>query len=123
MHALRQLGVLVLLLVSCLAPAMACMAPEAQMSAQEHACCRMMKNQCGQMEMKASHNCCRTTLGTVHKNALAAKTVGIHPVAVVAIRLTMSELFSPALVDTRSIERPERSLPKSPPSSVSILRI
>ncbi len=54
MRAFRQLGVLVLLLVSCLAPAMACMAPEAQMSAQEHTCCRMMKNQCGQMEMKAS---------------------------------------------------------------------
>src|SRR2546430_2077671 len=39
--ALRQFGVLVLLLVSCLAPAMACMVPNAAMSTQERACCRM----------------------------------------------------------------------------------
>jgi len=47
MRVIRQFGVLVLLLVSCLAPAMACMVPNAEMSTQERTCCRMMKNQCG----------------------------------------------------------------------------
>jgi hypothetical protein len=54
MRVLRQIGVLVLLLVSCLAPAMACMIPNAEMSAQERVCCRMMKNQCGQMDARVS---------------------------------------------------------------------
>ena len=74
MRILRQFGVLVLLLVSCLAPAMACMVPNAQMSTQERACCRMMKNQCGQMGMPASHGCCQKTPPSVHDNALDTKT-------------------------------------------------
>jgi hypothetical protein len=56
MRLFRQFGVLVLLLVSCVAPAMACMVPNAEMSLQERACCRMMKNQCGQMAMPGSQN-------------------------------------------------------------------
>jgi len=63
---LRQLGVLTLLLMISLAPAMACMAPNAQMTTQERACCRMMKGDCGQMEMPASHGCCQKAPGTVH---------------------------------------------------------
>ncbi len=70
MKALRQFGVLVLLLVSCLTPAMACMVPNTAMSTQERACCRMMKNQCGQMEMPASHGCCQKAPPSVHDNAL-----------------------------------------------------
>jgi hypothetical protein len=123
MTALRQFGVLVLLLVSCVAPAMACMVPDAQMSAQERACCRMMKNQCGQMEMPASHGCCQKTPQSVYINAPDAKTVSVHPVAVTAIWLTASELVNPNAIDARWVERPEYSPPKSPPSTVSILRI
>jgi len=88
MKAFRQFGVLVLLLVSCLAPAMACMVPDAQMSIEERACCRMMKNQCGQIEMPASHGCCQKTPPSVHDNALDTKTAAFHPVAVIAIWLT-----------------------------------
>jgi hypothetical protein len=54
--------VLVLLLVSCLAPAMACVVSNAEMNTEERACCRMMKNQCEQMDnMPASHGCCQKT--------------------------------------------------------------
>jgi hypothetical protein len=123
MRVLRQFGVLVLLSVTCLAPAMACMVPNAQMSTQERACCRMMKNQCGQMEMPASHGCCQKTPPSVHDNALDTKTVALHPVVVTAIWLTTSELLNPASVAVEWVERPEYSPPKSPPSTVSILRI
>jgi hypothetical protein len=75
MRIFRQLGALVLLLASCLAPAMACMVPDAQMSTEERACCRAMKNQCGQMEMLASHGCCQKTPASVHDNALDTKAV------------------------------------------------
>jgi hypothetical protein len=72
---------------------MACMVPDAQMNAQERACCRTMKNQCGQMEMPASHGCCQKTPLSVHDNALDTKTVAFHPAAVAVIRLAASELL------------------------------
>ncbi len=123
MRVLRQFGVLVLLLVSCLAPAMACMVANAQMSDQERACCRMMKNQCGQMEMPASHGCCQKTPPSIHDNALDTKTVALHPVAVPVIWLAASELVTPASSVTGWVEQHDYSPPKSPPSTISILRI
>jgi hypothetical protein len=123
MRVLRQFGVLVLLLVSCLAPAMACMVPNAEMSTQERACCRMMKNQCGQMEMPASHGCCQKTPPSVHNNALETKTVALHPVVVHFIWLTASDLTNPTPAVIGWVEHPDYSPPKSPPSTISILRI
>ena len=123
MRVLRQFGVLVLLLVTCLAPAMACMLPDAAMSTQERACCRMMKNQCGQMGMPASHGCCQKTPPSVHDNALDTKTIALHPDAVTTIWLVASELLHPTTAVAGWVEHAEYSPPKSPPSAVSILRI
>jgi hypothetical protein len=123
MRVVRQFGALMLLLVTFLAPAMACMVPNAEMTTQEQACCRVMKNQCGQMEMPASHGCCQKTPLSVHDNALDTRIIALHPVAVTAVWLTASELLNPASVLTGSIEHPDYSPPKSPPSAISILRI
>jgi hypothetical protein len=123
MRILRQLGVLVLLLVSCLAPAMACMVPDAEMSTQERACCRTMKNQCGQMEMPASHGCCQKTPASVHGNALDTKAVTLHPVVVAVVQLAAFELVNPASAVIGRVEHPDYSPPKSPPATISILRI
>ena len=123
MRSLRQFGVLVLLLVSCLAPAMACMVPNAEMSMQERACCRMMKNQCGQMEMPASHGCCQKTPPSVHDGALDTKAVVFHPVAVPIVWLSAFELVNPTSDVTGWVEHPDYSPPKSPPATISILRI
>jgi hypothetical protein len=111
------------MLMSCVAPAMTCMVPDAQMSAQERACCRMMNDQCGQMEMAASHGCCQKTPQKVYINAPVAKTATVRPVAVTAIWLTASEMLNPNAIVARWVDRPEYSPPKSPPSTVSILRI
>jgi hypothetical protein len=123
MRVLRQFGVLVLLLVSCLAPAMACMVPNAEMSSQERACCRMMKNQCGQMEMPASHGCCQKTPPSVHDNALDTKALTFHPAVVPVIWLAAFELLNPPLPVIGWVEHTDYSPPKSPPSTISILRI
>jgi len=120
---LRQFGVLVLLLVSCLAPAMACMVPNAEMSTQERACCRMMKDQCGHMEMPASQGCCQKTSPSVHDNALDTKAVTFHPVAAPLIWLAAFELVNPASTVIGWIEHPDYSPPKPPPATISILRI
>jgi hypothetical protein len=123
MRLLRQFGVLVLLLVTCLAPAMACMVPNAEMSTQERACCRMMKNQCGQMGMPASHGCCQKIPPSVHDNALDTKVVSIHPVVAPVIWLAAFELVNPSSTVTGWVEHPDYSPPKSPSSTISILRI
>jgi hypothetical protein len=123
MRVFRQFGVLLLLLVSYLAPAMACMLSNAQMSNQERACCQAMKNQCGQMEMPASHGCCQKTLPTVHDNALDTKAVTFHPVVASVIWLAAIELVNPTTSIVGWVEHLDYSPPKSPPSTISILKI
>ena len=123
MKGFRQFGVLILLLVSCVAPVMACMVPDAQMNAQERACCRTMSNQCGQAEMPASHGCCQKTPPSVHDNALDTKPVTFHPVVVPVIWLAAPELVNPTSAVAGWVEHVDYSLPKSPPSAISILRI
>src|SRR5271163_2252652 len=124
MRVLRQFGVLVLLLVSCLAPAMACMVSSAEMNIEERACCRTMKNQCGQMgNMPASHGCCQKTPPSVHDNALDTKTVTFHPVVASVIWLSALELVNPASTVVGWVEHSDYSPPESPPSTISILRI
>jgi len=123
MRALRQFGVLVLLLASSLTPAMACMLPGAQMSTEERACCRMMQNQCGQMDMPASHGCCQKAPPNAFDNALDTKAVALHPVAITSIWLASSELLSPTSSVTGWVEYHDYSPPEPPPSTISILRI
>lgn len=119
----RQFGVLILLVLSCLAPAMACMVPNAEMSTQERACCHMMKNQCGQMEMPASQNCCQKTPPSVHDNALATQSTAFQPVMIPIIWLAAPELLNPASTVVGWVEHTNYSPPKSPPATISILRI
>jgi hypothetical protein len=123
MRVFRQFGVLLLLLVSCLAPAMACIVPDAQMNTEERACCRVMKNQCGQIEMTASHGCCKKAPPSVRDNVLDTKTVTFHPVAAPVIWLAAFELVNPASAIIGWVEHPDYSPPKSPPATISILRI
>lgn len=123
MRVLRKFGVLVLLLVSCLAPAMACMVHDAEMSIQERACCRMMKNLCGQTGMPASHGCCQKTPPSVRDNALDTKPVTFHPVVVPVVWLAAAELVNPTSAVAEWVEHPDYSPPKSPPSAIFILRI
>jgi hypothetical protein len=123
MKGLRQFGVLVLLLVTSLAPAMACMVPGVQMSAQERACCRMMSTQCSHTEMPASRGCCQKAPASLYDTALGTKAVAFHPVVVRVIWLAASEFANPVSAVIAWIERPDYTPPKSPPSIVSSLRI
>ena len=123
MRALRQFGVLVLLLASSLTPAMACMLPGAQMSTEERACCRMMQNRCEQIEMPASHGCCQKTPPNVYENALDTKVVALHPVVMTAVWLAFPELLNPTSSVAGWVENQDCSPPQSPPSTISILRI
>jgi hypothetical protein len=123
MRALRQFGVLVLLLASCLSPAMACMSPDAQMSTEERACCRMMQNQCGQMEMPASNGCCQKTPPNAFDNALDTKAAAFHPVVESVVWLAALQFVNPTSSVSGWVEHHDYSPPESPPSTISILRI
>jgi hypothetical protein len=123
MNSLRQLGIVILLLVSYLTPAMACMVSDVQMNAEERACCQTMQDNCGQMEMQSSHGCCQKTPQSAHQNALETKSTDYHPVVVAAVWLAVSDLFRPVLVTEGWTEHPSYSPPQSPPSSISVLRI
>lgn len=124
MRIFRQFGLLLLLFVSCFAPAMACMVPTAQMNTEERACCRMMKNQCGQMvNMPASHGCCQKAPPSVHDNALDTKTVNFHPVVASIVWLAALEQVTPNSVVSGWADQPDYSPPKSPPAAIFILRI
>ena len=124
MRVFRQFGVLVLLLVSCLAPAMACVVSNTEMSTEERACCRMMKNQCGQMDkMPGSHGCCQKTPPSVHNNALDTKPVTLHRVVAPVVWLAAFELVNPASAVTGWVERSDYSPPESPPTNISVLII
>ena len=123
MRALRQFGVLVLLLASSLSPAMACMVPAARMTTEERACCRMMNYQCGQMQMSKSSGCCQKTPPSAFDKALATRPSEMHSVAVSIVWLTASELLNRVSPDAGWFESADYSPPKSPPSTISILRI
>jgi hypothetical protein len=99
------------------------MAPDAQMTSEERACCRMMKSKCGQMEMPASHGCCKKAPMSVHDNALKTESVPFHPAALVAIWVSSFDLLAPQDASNGWVQRPEHSPPKSPPSAITILRI
>jgi hypothetical protein len=102
---------------------MACLVPDAQMSAEERACCRMMKNQCGQMEMPESHGCCQKAAQSGQIIPPVTKRLALHRVAVNDVWLSATELLDPITVASERVGRHEYSPPLSPPSTVSILRI
>jgi hypothetical protein len=123
MKSVRQFGAILLLLVSCAAPAMACMAPGAQMTAEERACCRMMKSQCRQMDLSISHGCCKKAPMDDRDNALRTDTASSHAATFVAIPVSSFELLIPQGASGGRAQGLEHSPPKSPPSATTVLRI
>ncbi len=73
--------------------------------------------------MPASHGCCQKIPPSVHDNALDTKAVTFHPTVVPVIWLAASVLANPASAVTGWVEHSDHSPPKSPPATISILRI
>jgi hypothetical protein len=123
MRIRHQFGAVVLLLMSWLAPAMGCLVPDAQLTPQERACCRTMKDQCGQMRMPASHDCCQKDIQALRYDTLQVKSVDLHPDIVATTHLILTNLWNPELASHGWVEYLEWSPPQSPPASISVLRI
>jgi hypothetical protein len=123
MKAARQFGIVILLLVSYLTPAMACTVADVQMNAQERACCLAMKNQCEQSGMPASHGCCEKAPKSAQENALDTKAVNHHAIALAVVWLRPAELLNLHPVATGPVDDSNYPPSQSPPSSISVLRI
>jgi hypothetical protein len=123
MDRMRQLAIVVTLLLSLLAPTMACSLPNAQMTAQEHACCQKMKGNCGSMKMPASHSCCGQSMQATHFDAaLQPESVSASAVAVIAA-LPSPQVVSFHVLTYERVIWQQHSPPISPPPAVSVLRI
>lgn len=120
---LRQVVGVILLLLLAVAPAMACMLSGSAMSEQERACCRMMHNDCGHMQMSAGHDCCEKVPASSELQARPCDARSIHAVVFLAVYVATWEL--PGLRQgTEDVRRPDASPPpESPPASISILRV
>ena len=93
------------------------------MTGTERACCRMMHNQCDQMGMPASQDCCAKAPSSVFENALKSDSVRFHPVAAIVIWVSSFDLLTRESVSTAWIQSPEHSPPIPPPAAITILRI
>lgn len=119
----RQLAAVFLLLFVSGAPVMACMLPGAQMTAEELACCRMMKGDCEHMQM-SSGDCCKKVPQTSEMSVAQWKVPTFHPAVVISLCIAAWDLSPSAVLLTGSVAHPEASPPpESPPPTISILRV
>ncbi|MHB8302783.1 MAG: hypothetical protein ACYDC6_08120 [Acidobacteriaceae bacterium] len=124
MKTVGHFGLMLALLMSLVAPTMACSIPGAHLTVSERACCVQMKSQCGSMTMPASHDCCHIEVPTSgHSNVAYIKSV--NPQITVATVFAFPPAISLSVPVTLS-DTPEWNysvLPQSPPRTVSVLRI
>src|SRR4051794_40357072 len=104
MGRLRHLAFVLALVISLLAPTMACVLPNAQMTASEHACCQKMKGNCGSMRMPASHTCCQQSMQANHFAAVQPESVSVPAAVAIAV------LPLPTTFDLRSLSFERASL-------------
>jgi hypothetical protein len=66
-------------------PVMACVVPNAEMTAAERECCKKMAGQCGDMGMAKSHPCCQTNATPADFHALKTASSQLHHVGLVLL--------------------------------------
>ena len=100
-------------------PAMACLTLGVEMTAAERECCKQMAQNCGSMNMPASHSCCQTEVRQPHPMLQAAAAHVAPPGATEAVIHLENPFTSRADFSLFEFHLP----PESPPGSSSILRI
>lgn len=123
MARLRKIGAVVLVLASLLTPAMACAVADLPMTSEERACCQSMMSHCGREQLPASHGCCHKIPGSIYENALKVKAAALHSALGPVTWLPAQQPGIPTSSFLGWVEHRDCSPPKSPPSTISILRI
>ena len=116
----RKLAGFLLLVVLFGYPAMACLTSAAEMTEVERECCKQMAEQCGSMDMPASHSCCQKE---VRSPQTMLRVAPVHFVPFVATTGVVNDVApSPGLASEFSFFQIHPP-PESPPGTSSILRI
>jgi hypothetical protein len=88
MKAVIKVVASILLVWLSAAPAMACLAPDSQLTDAEKACCRQMKNDCGDMGTHSSHSCCKPKAQSgAHPYVITAAKVSQRSIVGVVLRI------------------------------------
>jgi hypothetical protein len=129
MKTTRQFALITALILALVAPlavpVMACALPHAHLSRAERACCRHMDTQCASSAAPKCESCCRKELPTAQNwnAAVQARSTSVQ------LNLNAANgLFSVpfALQPVNPFDHSQWSgitLPQSPPSAISVLRI
>ena len=116
-----KLAALILALCVCGTPLMACMVPDTLTEA-ERECCEQMADKCGSSMMPDSHSCCQTTVQQIDPY-LANSRFDLSYSHPAAIQLLQTDSCGLAVLTESHCLPQEHSPPKSPPETISILRI
>jgi hypothetical protein len=124
MKQVRHIGLVLAVVLSMLAPSMACALSGAHLSKAEHACCVQMKGECGKMGMPASHSCCHKEIQAEDfSKAAYLKSNQVQRVVTSGGELLSPVLFSSVIASQREFVELTRTLAHSPPQRITILRI
>ena len=80
---LQKVAVFALAVLFAALPVMACVVPNAAMTAAERECCKKMAGQCGDMGMAKSHPCCQITATPADFHALKTASSQLDHVSLV----------------------------------------
>jgi hypothetical protein len=100
-------------------PAMACLTLGVEMTTAERECCKQMAQNCGSMNMPASHSCCQTEVRQPQPMLQAAAAHVAPQVATEAAVIQLENPFTSHAEFSFELHPP----PESSPGSSSILRI
>lgn len=125
MKAVRQFALILAILLPLVMPGTVCVPPNTHLSPAERACCKQMNGQCGSMGMPATHGCCQVTApnATNWTAAIQPKSVKDTIDLAASAALFQTALLPVSVAVNGHLRTTVGTLPQSPPSAVSILRI
>ena len=118
-----KLAVLVLVLSVWASPLVACMLPDADLTAEERECCRSMADDCGDMAMPASHSCCKVVVRPADSYVINSRFPTVHSASNVTLFVSTVKDRLPAIPLHVNTMFAGHSPPTSPLETISVLRI
>ena len=118
-----KLVVLLMVLSVWASPLMACMLPDTALTQEERECCQDMDGSCGQMDMPASHSCCKVTVRDFDPYLVNSRVSIVYPQPVLILPHTSSHVSLPQNLSQPEFLLSDYSPPPFLPDTSSILRI
>jgi len=118
-----KLAILTLTLSVWAWPLMICALSDSALTAEEQECCRAMADQCGQMEMPASHSCCKVSVHHMDSYLLKARFTASSSQSISGYLLPQADNLAILSIDRSGFLKETHSPPLFHAETISILRI